>query len=313
MIANTPNFIIIGAGKSGTTSLYEYLLEHPEVYMSPVKETNFFALEGEKLKDAKDDPDQMHHYPWSITEWSDYEDLFKGVTTEKAVGEVSPMYLYSEKAAVNIKRKLPNVKLIAILRNPVDRLYSRYMHLVRENRQPTNNFEDALKRETIWWRRNDLVQEGFYYSHLKKYYDLFDESQISVYFYEDFRSNPQRVIKDIYRFIGVDDTFLPDFSTEYNVSGKIKNQAFDKLIGQQSVLKSTLSKMSPQLVRWVQSQSSIKKWVNKFRKMNLEKAPLSESTREKLIKQVYQSEIKALQQLVGRDLTNWLTIKNQLS
>ena len=276
--------------------------------MSPVKETNFFALEGETLKDAKDDPDQMHHYPWSVTQWSEYKKLFEGVTTEKAVGEVSPMYLYSPKAAENIKKRLPNVKLIAILRNPVDRLYSRYMHLVRENRQPTDHFEDALNRNTIWWKRNDLVQEGFYHTHLKTYFDLFEDAQVRVYFYEDFRSNPQEVIKDIYQFIGVDGSYVPDFSTEYNVSGRIKNKAFDSLIGQQSILKSTLAKVSPQLVTWVQSQSSIKKWVSKFRKMNVEKAPLSDSTRSKLIEQVYQSEIKELQQLVRRDLSGWLTI-----
>jgi len=242
-----PNFMIIGAGKSGTTALYEYLAEHPDVYMSPVKETNFFALEGEKMVDPKDDPEQMFHYPWSVTNWEDYVKLFDGVETEKAIGEVSPMYLYSEEAAFRIKERFPDMKLIVILRNPVDRLYSRFMHLARENRKPTNRFEDALDRETIWWRRNDLVKEGFYHNHLQKYYGLFDKDQIKVILYDDFKSDPLKEVQNIYEFIGVNGWHEPDFNTEYNVSGLIKNPVIDRLIGQKSVIKELAAMVNPKL------------------------------------------------------------------
>ena len=304
-----PNFMIIGAGKSGTTALYEYLAEHPDVYMSPVKETNFFALEGEKMVDPKDDPEQMFHYPWSVTNWEDYVKLFDGVETEKAIGEVSPMYLYSEEAAFRIKERFPDMKLIVILRNPVDRLYSRFMHLARENRKPTNRFEDALDRETIWWRRNDLVKEGFYHNHLQKYYDLFDKDQIKVILYDDFKSDPLKEVQNIYEFIGVNGWHEPDFNTEYNVSGLIKNPVIDKLIGQKSVIKELAAMVNPRLKDAIISNQQLKKWINQLRKKNLMKVPIPNNIRNAMIESVYGSDIQQLQHLINRDLSNWLKIR----
>lgn len=304
-----PNFVIVGAGKSGTTALYEYLAEHPDVFMSPVKETNFFALEGTEMVEPKDDPNQEFHYPWSVTNWDDYQRLFDGVTNEKAIGEVSPMYLYSPDAAKQLKQRLPNVKIIAILRDPVDRLYSRYMHLARENREPSRRFEDALEQGNIWWKRNDLVQEGFYHTHLLKYYEQFPETQIKVFLYEDLKKDPLRVIQSIYDFIGVDGWYEPDFSVEYNVSGKIQNKAVDRLIGQNSKIKSLIAKVSPTLLNTITRNMALKKWVNKLRKKNLHKAPLSTSTRMEMINKIYRNEVQQLQQLINRDLNNWLTIQ----
>lgn len=301
-----PNFIIIGAGKSGTTALYEYLAEHPEVYMSRVKETNFFALEGEELVDPKDDPQQMYHYPWSITTRQEYDALFSEVRDEKAVGEVSPMYLYHSTAPGKILESLPGVKLIVILRNPVDRLYSRFMHLARERREPSEALEDCFDKDSIWWRRNDLIQEGFYYTHLKRYYDLFDQSQIKVYLYEELRNDPLRLVQNMYDFIGVDGWYEPDLSVEYNVSGKIKNPFVDRFIGQKSILKSALSSISPRIMNTVTKQEWLKKHVNKLRKQNLTKPALKHGTRIRLIEEVYGNEITKLQKLIGKDLSGWL-------
>lgn len=301
-----PNFMIIGAGKSGTTSLYEYLKEHPQVFMSPVKETNFFALEGKQLVDAKNDPNQMNHYPWSITVRSEYEDLFKGVDQEKAIGEVSPMYLYTPVAARKIKATIPNVKIVVILRNPVDRLYSRFLHLARENRLPTSEFSDALDQESIWWKRNDLVREGHYFQHLSVYFELFDEKQIKVFTYDELRKDPKKVIADLYEFIGVDATFEPDMSSEYNVSGFIKNKFTDKLIGQDSLIKKAISKVSPALGNAVINNTKIKKWVNGLRNKNLDRKPLDKETRQQLLELAYKEDIHNLHKLLKIDFSNWL-------
>jgi len=301
-----PNFLVIGAGKSGTTSLYEYLNEHPEVFMSPVKETNFFALEGEQIIDKKDDPEQMRHYPWSVTDYKSYKNLFQNVTIEKAIGEVSPMYLYSNKAALNIKERLPNVKLIAILRQPTERLYSRYLHLARESRTPTSSIEDALDKKSIWWKRNDLVQEGFYHTHLKKYYELFPKEQIHVILYDDFRANPQAVIRDIYQFIGVDSSYSPNMNTEFNVSGFVANKKLDKIIGQNSMVKSWITKVSPAFSRYMSGNKVIKSWVNQMRNKNLKRPPLSKTLKVQ-INEIYRSEIDKLQSLISKDLSHWQT------
>ncbi len=301
-----PNFLVIGAGKSGTTSLYEYLNEHPEVFMSPVKETNFFALEGERLEDQETDPEQMRHYPWSITDQASYTDLFKDATNQKAIGEVSPMYLYSKKAALTIKERMPQVKLIAILRQPTDRLYSRYLHLARESRTPTSSFEDVLDKQSIWWKRNDLIQEGFYHSHLNNYFELFPENQLHVVLYDDFRKNPQAVIKEIYQFIGVDTTYAPAMDTEFNVSGFVANEKIDSIIGQNSVVKSLITRISPALTKYLSGNKKIKSWVNQLRNKNLKRPPLSRGLKMQ-INEIYRSEIVRLQVLINKDLSHWLT------
>lgn len=301
--------MIIGAGKSGTTALYEYLNEHPDVFMSPVKETNFFALEGSEMVKPEDDPEQMFHYPWSVTDWDSYQGLYDGVTDESAIGEVSPMYLYSDKAALNIKQKLPDTKLIVILRNPVDRLYSRFMHLARENRKPTAHFEDALKRDTIWWKRNDLVQEGFYHKHLSRYYELFPSEQIMVVLYDDLKTDTLRVVQNIYDFVGVNGWFEPDLNAEYNVSGLIKNPVLDRLIGQKSIIKELARKFSPKVTEAITGSHQLKKWVTQLRNKNLMKVPLSKDIRRTMIDSVYGEDILSLQRLIGRDLTNWINVR----
>ncbi|MGB0429098.1 MAG: sulfotransferase family protein [Bacteroidia bacterium] len=301
-----PNFIIIGAGKSGTTTVYEYLRQHPQVFMSSVKETNFFALEGKQVKAVDDSEGQMEHYPWAINNEIDYLNLFSEVKSEKAVGEVSPMYLYNNDAPKNIKKRLPNVKLIAILRQPVERLYSRYMHLARESREPTAHFEDALDKDSIWWQRNDLVTEGFYGTYLERYFQLFDANQIKVYLYDELRQNENDLLKDLFRFINVDPNFAPHTGETFNKSGKIKNRKLDLLIGQNSILVKGINKLSPNLVQKIKASEGLKRTVNRLRNKNLEKAPLSKALKAQMTNAIYKDEILKLQKLINKDLSHWL-------
>ncbi|MFY0673455.1 MAG: sulfotransferase [Bacteroidia bacterium] len=301
-----PNFIIIGAGKSGTTSLYEYLRQHPQVFMSDVKETNFFALEGKEVKAIDDSKEQTEHYPWAINNLNDYLKLFEDVKDEKAIGEVSPMYLYNEQAPKNIYKRIPNAKIIAILRQPVERLYSRYMHLAREGREPSANFSDAFDENSVWWRRNDLVTEGFYGTYLARYFDQFNADQIKVYLYDDLRRNEAEVVNDMFRFIGVDADFKPTAGEQFNKSGRIKNKKLDLLIGQNSILVRGANKFSPSLVRKIKESKGLKKVVNRLRNKNLEKAPLSKELKNEMTSAIYKNEILLLEDLLKRDLKHWL-------
>src|SRR5579863_1241705 len=132
-----PNFFIVGAPKAGTTSLYHYLDQHPEIYMSPVKETNHFASEirlagfaDELQEQVKRDMRAMQKYlagPMSEKrfgavglEWDDYLKLFRNATDEKAIGEASVCYLWSRTAAKNIFARIPRAKIIMILRDPAE-------------------------------------------------------------------------------------------------------------------------------------------------------------------------------------------------
>ena len=129
-----PNFVVIGAAKAGTTALYWYLQEHPEVFMSPLKETNFFAYgvdpEGRLLYG---DP-ELHRFP--IKNLDAYADLFAGAGDEKAVGEASPIYLECPEAAGRIQQLLPEARIICGLRDPVDRAYSDYLDVLAKPGPP---------------------------------------------------------------------------------------------------------------------------------------------------------------------------------
>jgi len=305
-----PNFLIIGAGKSGTTSVYRAIRQHPEVYMSPVKEPNFFALEGQDKIDGynEDDPDGFHFYPWAVTNLEDYQQLFDGVQSERAIGESSTMYQYMPDVPQRIKHYLPAVKLIAIFRNPADRLYSRYLHLVRENRPPTPNFEDCLVQGNLWWQKNDLVQEGFYYTHMHRYFELFDRKNIKIMLYDDLRKDATAFMQELFEFLEVDASFVPDMSVRYNVSGKIKNQWVDKLIGQKSIIRKSIEKLSPSLIGRMRESHFWQQIVTSLRQKNLERKPLDTAIRQRLIDEVYKHEIIQFGELINRDLSHWLTL-----
>jgi hypothetical protein len=150
-----PNFLVIGAGRSGSTSLYHYLAQHPQIFMSPVKEPKFFALEGHAL-DFRGPGDERIRVDTTTT-LTAYRSLFDGVRGELAVGEASTLYLSHEAAADAIARHVPEMKLIAILRDPAERAHSAFQHLTRDGYEPLANFEDALCDEP---RR---MAEGWYY------------------------------------------------------------------------------------------------------------------------------------------------------
>jgi hypothetical protein len=302
-----PTFLIIGAGKSGTTSLHKYLDQHPEVFMCPVKETNFFELEGERiLVNEKEDPQAFKYYPQSITEWDKYVRLFEQATKAKAIGETSPMYLYGKRSPENIKRYLPDAKLIVILREPTSRLYSRYLHLARDGRLPTPEFEDALDRKnTIWWTRNDLVQEGFYHKHLSRYYETFPKEQIKVFLYEDLSKEPVKAMKELFAFIGVDPTFEPNMEVTYNLSGKPKSGFINSLIGADGILIRSAKAVMPGVVNKLKNSTTTQKMVETIRKKNLERPPVSMEVKKRFYKEVYAEEIEKLEKLINRDLSRW--------
>lgn len=218
-----PNFLIIGAAKAGTTSLYRYLAQHPQIYMSQIKEPNFFALEGQEVDFCGPD-DELYIRRFSVTDLQAYKALFKDATDEVALGEASALYLYSPEAPLRLCEYVPEVKLIVILRHPVDRAYSAFLHLLRDKREPLSDFACALRAEGERVRRNwehiwHYRGMGFYAAQLERYYRHFSREQIRVYPYDALQMEPLAVIADIFHFLGVDETFQPDISVRYNEPG----------------------------------------------------------------------------------------------
>jgi hypothetical protein len=294
----TPNFLIIGPAKGGTTSLYYYLQQHPQVYMSPVKEPRFFALEGEDLNFKGQDAKEF--VKKSVLNFDGYCDLFKGATNEIAIGEASPLYIYSKTAPEKIKHYLADVKLIAVLRDPVQRAYSSYMHYVREAYEALS-FEEALAIEEDRVRENwvymwHYTRCGFYYEQLSRYFKLFDPNQIKIYLYDDLVADSKGLVKDMFEFLGVDDTFEPDM-TAWNASGVPKNRLLYLLLERGSVVRSTL-KILPEGFR-KEVATSLRRW-------NIRSKPaLALETSERL-KEVYRDDVLKLQDLLNRDLSKWL-------
>ena len=197
LMQGLPDFLVIGAGKSGTTSIDKYLHQHPEVFVPARKEPNFFGYEMIRETDLRQNPDDLAHYRRSVTSLEQYLGIFAEALPYQKIGETSNTYLYHKDAPLRIRHYIPDVKLIAILRQPADRLFSRFMHLARENRTPTKNFSDCLDRNTIWWQRNDLVREGFYAENLETYFRLFPRENIRVYLYEDLQREPLRTMQEM--------------------------------------------------------------------------------------------------------------------
>ncbi len=295
-----PNFLIIGAAKSGTTALYHYLNAHPQIYMSPVKEPKFFALEGEKINFGGP-RDYVKDY---ITDLEIYENLFNNVQNEIAIGEASPWYLHSPKAAKRIKYYIPNCKLIAILRNPIDRAYSQFLSLVQRNFEPLSDFSQALKleqyrKEQNWSPRWFYKDRGFYYEQLNRYFDNFEREQIKIYLYEDLKNNSQKVVQDIFQFLEVNDTFRPNLDRKHNVTSIPKNKILDNLLNNVTIKSMLRPLLTPNL------RQSI---TLRLRSLNFqEKPPLKPELRQELINE-YREDILKLQDLIQRDLSKWLTI-----
>ena len=292
-----PNFLIVGAQKAGTTSLYYYLKQHPQIYMSPRKEPHFF--EG-----MHSDFYRPGRTILPVTDLADYQALFEGVTGEKAIGEASASYLYSPKAPALIKRSIPDARLIAILRNPADRAYSNFLHCVRAGRESIVDFAEALRVEEgrikgNWGPLWHYKQKGFYYAQVKRYLDTFGRDPFRVWLYEDLRAQPLDVLPEVLEFLKVDATFVPDMSIEHNTSALPRNKtlyrAAKKLAARNPVLKlAILERCLP---------AGPRRYVK--RRIFVQPPPFPAEIREQLL-DTYTEDILKLQGLIGRDLSPWL-------
>lgn len=294
-----PNFILIGAQKAGTTAIAHYLEQHPQIFMSPTKEPGFFDFEGTppNFKGPGDQP----LYSKIITNLDDYSKLFEPATNEIAVGEATTWYLYSQRAANSIKQHIPNAKLIAILRNPVDRAYSAYMHAIRDDRE-TLDFEKALEAEQHriaegWEYLWHYQAIGRYAEQLEHYYALFPSEQIQVHLYDDLQTKPESLLQDIFRFLQVKPDFQPQVFTRLNISGQKKSKAIEQMLSDNNPLKQALKPLLPIRLR--------KQLANQIRIFNYKKPECSEEIRTQLLNQ-FRDDILKTQDLIGRDLSPWL-------
>ncbi|HUA17641.1 MAG TPA: sulfotransferase [Bryobacteraceae bacterium] len=231
-----PNFFIAGAPKSGTTSLYHYLDQHPEIYMSRIKEPHYFASEirlerfsrrlrprverdARALEEYFKGPMLERRFGGPVTEWSNYVKLFEHADGHKAIGEASVCYLWSESAAGNIRAKIPNAQIILVLRDPVEMVFSLYRHTLR------SGSTQCTLREAIQMglaqRGGELdvfhpfLDFGLYHGQVKRVLETFSHDHVRIFWYQDFQAQPLQMLAELFRFLGVDPTFCPDMSKRY--------------------------------------------------------------------------------------------------
>ena len=293
-----PNFLIVGAAKSGTSSLYEYLSQHPDVYLCPVKEPCYFSDGNPRL----------------VRTDLEYEALFNGRTTETAVGEASASYLYDPEAPGKIKALLDSVKIIIILRNPVNRAYSQWGQIFYQLGYERLSFEDALQAEDeriaqgkfgktspFYYGFYRYFHAGLYYEQVKRYFDTFDREWVQVHIFEEFIKDPIKTCKEVYTFIGVDPDFIP-VTEKHNPAAAFKFGILHKFLLSPPTFLVQLYQTLP-----MRSKLSIYNVARALFRMNLQEASrpsLKKHTREWLMER-YRENIDQLEGLLGRDLSIW--------
>lgn len=297
-----PDFLIIGAQKCGTTALYEALRRHPDIYMSPIKEPFYFVLNDApppyKVPSAE--------YAQRLRPtWHEYIALFQGATGQRAIGEASALYLSSyqpEVTAAAINARLPAVRLIALLRHPVDRAWSAFQYYRMRGFEPCERFADALKAEALrnqsdWCPDLRYFANGRYYANLRPYFDRFPRQQMRVYLYEEWSQQPQAVLRDVFTFLGVDDTVTIE-PRRANVTFLCRHDWLRRFLDEPNAARRMLETVLQG--RW---RARV---YGRLRAYNRRQPPALDAGLRRALTERYRSDIEQLQTLIDRDLSLWL-------
>lgn len=301
MSGGLPGFLIVGAAKSGTTALYEYLEQHPQVYLSNPKEPHFLAF-GDARPGFCGPGDDVGINRLAVTGLAGYRKLFAGARGAKAVGEASVSTLYYPQSIARIERYLHGAKLICVLRQPADRAYSAFSFMHARTLEPCASFAQALADEDrrvaenwhhIWHYR----RMGYYHRQLQPFYAAFGRRRIRTYLFDDFRKDPRAVLRDCFEFLGVDVDFVPTQEPAPLVSGIPRSRTIQALYNRARGVRAILRRSVPR---------STKRWLQRrFALANLERVRLAPDLRAELTAD-YREDISRLSDLLDRDLSGWL-------
>ncbi len=297
---NVPQFLVVGTARAGTTSLQHYLHQHPQIFMPSVKEPCFFSFAGGRINYKKG------KFAFAITDTEKYEKLFADAKPGQVTGEISTPYLFLHIQTVsNIKQYHSDpakLKIIIILRNPVERAYSQYLWRIRDGRENLS-FEDALKQEKKRMEENYsfdyfYAHRGLYYEQVKSYLENFDSVQIIRF--EDFRNDFKNTMAELCRFLGVDDKFEFTRKSELNASSFPRFGMIGKMITVESKIKFRMLNYIPGDIRM-----NIRERFNRWNTSSQIPLPIQASTRV-FLQEYYKDDIMKLQRLTGMDLQPWL-------
>jgi len=281
-----PNFFIVGAPKSGTTSLYEYLKDVPGVYMSTVKEPNYFHTPNIFLG-----PRVIR-----TLDKSDYLKLFKDVTNEKAIGESSPGYLRDQNSPKLIYEQIPDARIIILLRNPVERTFSHYLMHKRTGVEK-DSFHDVITRNITNLKNgieqyNKCIDPSIYPEQVKRYLKTFGSNKVKILIFEEFIKNPKKIVKEVLDFLELEGEPTDAVETTHNVYGIPRGKMGKFLRGSITVKKLSL-KLVPQSLRWkMRDKIALKK----------EEKPKLQQEDRLILESFFQDDVLKLQEMLGREL-----------
>jgi Sulfotransferase domain len=277
-----PDFIGIGAQRTGTSWIYACLYEHPEICM-PQKEINFFS--------------RAPHWNRGL-QW--YESIFGECSQSTIAGEFSTSYLTDRETPGRIRERYPDARLIVSLRHPADRAFSSYLNdIVAGAVDPTTGFGEALPAHP------EYVDGGRYALHLRRYLDLFPREQVLISLFEDARRDPLSAVRAIYSFLGVDPDFRPAMVDRRVGAGRIpKSQRIERwLLGASAAVRRRRASRS---VWWIAKRAGLG---DRIRALNTrggeeERRGLDPVERRDLIREL-EPDIGAVEGLLGRELPEW--------
>ena len=300
--ANLPDFLIVGAAKSGTTSLFYYLNKHPMIFMPVTKEPNFFSYMDNPPNYKS--PARMK----VISNYDDYTNLFDSANDKQLIGEASPSYLFaSERTIENIKTiygtNYKKIKIIIILRNPVEVAFSMYSHHLRGGTESLD-FESSIAPETVkdrqargWNIFYDYLSVGMYHDRIKNYLETFPLTKVLLF--DDLVNDPNKLVNTVHAFFGIEELALKD-KTVYNKSGEPKIKFLNSIVSGKIPWLIFPLKLLKNLLP---AQVTIK-LLYIIRDLNMEKVEIPERTREILMSH-FRDDIDKVQHLINRDLSQW--------
>lgn len=310
------NFFLIGAAKSGTTALYERMNKHPDVYLSPLKEPNYFSTdidptqfsEAFKANTQLDLSDYFAKRPLSekqvgfVRSEEQYDLLFSDVHKEQVVGECSTSYLYSKNAPSEVHRYFPEARILVVLRNPIERLFSHYL-MARKYGFTSDDLRTALrkdreKKQKGWGQSELYVELGMYGEQLSRWLDVFPRDQVKVLFTQDLKKD--HIWSELYNWLGIEVNLAVEAEKKAahegdsvhkktNMAGLARWEGMNKWLTDKG-LKKTLGRLIPPI---------IKEKLLFFYYTDVNLPTLSEADRQ-YIASLYDSDRVRLEQLIGR-------------
>lgn len=299
-MSRMPDFLIIGAARAGTTALYDLLRRAPGVFMPAVKETNFFAYEGETLRVRGPGASFINN---SVTRLDAYRALFAEAPPGAVLGEASPLYLFEPRAPERIRHHLPEARLVAVLRNPVEQAFSHFLYAKAMGIEPLDSFTEALGRE------EERLAEGWqplfgysrfprYGEQLARYLALFPREQLLVRTYEEFRAAPERVAADILAFAGADPTLPAPPARELNGGGVPRLGRLHDLVVQPNALTRPLT--------WVLPERARRRLRDAVVRLSVRRDATLPPEARAILHARLDDDIRRLAGLIDRDLGAWL-------